>query len=91
MPEGKKTVELKDEDLEKVNGGAGRYDVVDKGEAWSNGDELYIAKQVYWFSMIRYVPCEYYRWEGNGWVYMGDVDMLRNELFAMEYKGYWKF
>ena len=82
--------ELKDEELEKVSGGAGRYDVVYKGEAWSNGDELYIAKQDCWFSMIRYVPCEYYRWDKNEWKYDRDIDMLRNELFAMEYKGYMK-
>ena len=86
-----KKVELKGKSLENVNGGAGRYDVVDKGEAWSNGDELYIAKQVCWFSMIRYVPCEYYRLENNEWKYMCDIDMLRKELFEMEYKGYWQF
>ena len=91
MPKEKKTVVLKDEDLEKVNGGAGRYDVVDKGEAWSHGEDLYIAKQVCWFSMISYVPCEHYRRENNEWIYAGDLDMLPNTLFSMEYKGYWEF
>lgn len=88
MSEEKKSVELKEEECKQVNGGAGRYDVVYQGEAWSNGGELYVAKQECWFSMIRYVPCKCYRWDNNQWKYDRDIDMHPNNLFDMEYKGY---
>lgn len=84
---------IDEKEMNKVNGGAGRYDVVYEGEAWLDKLDLYIVKQTCWFAMTksRCVLCDHYRREGNEWLYMGESEVTRSTLFDYEYKGYWKF